>query len=441
MASDVMKKLFILFLLIPILNVKGEVRENYLTDVKMFINDTLTSKLTDNNYSTYITLNKEEVIKITSEEEFNYVYIIYYRDSMTGTLTYNTNKLNVGRNSFLHECLKLDNKTTVAELSYEEDVRIKEIFLFDTTLPSWVQTWEVPYQEADIVLFSTHSDDEHLFFAGLIPTMIANDKKIQVVYLTQHNDNPQRLDEQLNGLWAVGMRNYPVLGVIPDAYSTSLDGAINNLTNQGFSSDDATNFIYDIIKRFKPKVVVGHDEAGEYGHGQHMLNTYALKNALNLLREEEKPYKVYLHLYQENPIMMNYDIPLEYYNGLTAFAVSKLGYAEHKSQHYTWFTDWLLGKNAEYTLATDIKTYSPLEYGLYYSKVGYENKDGDMFYNIPVEIKDNEDNNQNADNLRDTPIITDDDKEKNYNYLYYIAAGTIFLIVIVVIILKVKKKH
>ena len=436
-----MKKLFILLLFIPFLNVKAEVRDNYIENINIAVNDENVSKLNDNNYNTYLKMDAKDLIKISSDQEFNYIYIIYYIESKEGVINYNDTNIDIGKNGFLHECIKLDAKVNEVDLTYEENVAIKEIFLFNDTLPNWVQTWELPHEKADILLFSTHSDDEHLFFAGLIPTMIADGKKIQIVYLTNHNDNPKRLDEQLNGLWAVGVRNYPVLGIFPDTYSTSLDGATNNLNYQGYTLNDVINFEADIIKRFKPDIVVNHDEAGEYGHGQHILNTHSLKEALNTLSEEEKPYKVYLHLYKENPIIMNYDIPLEYYNGMTAYEVSKLGYAEHVSQHYTWFTDWLLGKNNEYSLATQIKTYSPLEYGLYYSKVGYENKDGDMFYNIPVEIKDNEDNNQNADNLRDTPIITDDDKEKNYNYLYYIAAGTIFLTVLVVIILKVKKKH
>lgn len=437
-----MKKLFILLLFIPFLNVKAEVRDNYIENINIAVNDENVSKLNDNNYNTYLKMDAKDLIKISSDQEFNYIYIIYYIESKEGIINYNDTNIDIGKNGFLHECIKLDAKVNEVDLIYEENVAIKEIFLFNDTLPNWVQTWELPHEKADILLFSTHSDDEHLFFAGLIPTMIANGKKIQIVYLTNHNDNPKRLDEQLNGLWAVGVRNYPVLGIFPDAYSTSLDGATNNLNYQGYTLNDVINFEADIIKRFKPDIVVNHDEAGEYGHGQHILNTHSLKEALNTLSEEEKPYKVYLHLYKENPIIMNYDIPLEYYNGMTAYEVSKLGYAEHVSQHYTWFTDWLLGKNNEYSLATQIKTYSPLEYGLYYSKVGYENKDGDMFYNIPKEVvnepiieNDNKDIDINNEENNET-------KKKENNYIYYIiGSASIILIVLLIIVIIQKKKH
>lgn len=434
-----MKKLFIFLLLIPMI-VNAEERTDFLENISILINDISTTKLSDNNYNTYVTLNTGDAITIENTEMFNYVYIIYYVESMTGTINYNDTSTRIGENNFLHECIKLDETTNKITINYDDTVRIKEIFLFNETLPNWVQTWNQPLDKADILLFSTHSDDEHLFFAGLIPSMIASGKNIQVVYLTHHNDNPKRLDEQLNGLWAVGLRNYPVLGAFPDAYSESLNGATNNLSYAGFSLDDVINFQIDIIKRFKPLVVVNHDEAGEYSHGQHILNTHALKEAINLLEDEYKPEKVYLHLYEENSITMNYDIPLEYYNGMTAYEVSKLGYAEHDSQQYTWFTDWLKGKNNEYTKATDIKTYSPTKFGLYYSKNGnYETLDNDLFYD--VEIISNEDAIE--DNQVNEPVKEEIEEPTNNEIDYkipIIIVSSLIGIALIIILIRVLKK-
>lgn len=434
-----MKKLFIFLLLIPMI-VNAEERTDFLEYTSVFINENATTKLSDNNYNTYVTLNTGDTITIENTETFNYVYIIYYVESMTGTINYNDTSTRIGENNFLHECIKLDEETNKITINYDDTVRIKEIFLFNETLPNWVQTWNKPLDKADILLFSTHSDDEHLFFAGLIPSMIASGKNIQVVYLTHHNDNPKRLDEQLNGLWAVGLRNYPVLGAFPDAYSESLNGATNNLSCAGFSLDDVINFQIDIIKSFKPLVVVNHDEAGEYSHGQHILNTHALKEALNLLEDEYKPEKVYLHSYAENPITMNYDIPLEYYNGMTAYEVSKLGYAEHDSQQFTWFTDWLKGKNNEYTKATDIKTYSPTKFGLYYSKNGnYETLDNDLFYD--VEITSNEEPIE--DNQVNEPVKEEIEEPTNNEIDYkipIIIASSLIGIALIIILIKILKK-
>lgn len=69
-------------------------------------------------------------------------------------------------------------------------------------------------------------------------------------------------------------------------------------------------------------------------------------------------------------------------DGKTAYEVSKKGYSKHLSQQWTWFTDWINGKNNKYTKATEIKTYSPLKYGLYYTNVGEDIQKNDMFENI-----------------------------------------------------------
>ena len=68
--------------------------------------------------------------------------------------------------------------------------------------------------------------------------------------------------------------------------------------------------------------------------------------------------------------------------GKTAYEVSKEGYSKHLSQQWTWFTDWINGKNNNYTKATDIKTYSPVKYGLFYSNVGEDVQKNDMLENI-----------------------------------------------------------
>lgn len=441
-----MKKylLIIAAFFIGIIGVNAEERTGYINNIKITIDNSITNKLSDNNYNTNISITQNQTIKITSEEEFKHIYIVYYLNSKTGTISYNKKENKIGVNSFLHEYIKLDEKTNEVNIKYDEDVRIKEIFAFKDEIPSWVQDWQPPHEDADIMLISTHSDDEQLFFAGLIPSMVAQGKKMQVVYFTNHNNNPSRLDEQLNGLWAVGLRNYPVFGFIPDAYSESLNGAISNMKSSGYSIDDAIKFEVDMIRRFKPEVVVDHDENGEYGHGQHRLNTYALKEALKVVNNENYssdykpfgPYKVYLHLYKENKIKMDFDTPLDYFNGASAFQMSQLGYKEHLSQQYTWFTRWINGNKNQITKASEITTYSPLEYGLYYSTVGYENEDNNMFYNIPEEQIQNKIYNAKVINY------TNDSHRSNSFKIFMISLSlSIFIMILLIILVMVNDNN
>lgn len=368
-------------------------------ETNILINEkAISSKVTDGKETTCLTIKKNTSITIKSEQDIHSLYIVYEYSSKTGTLTGNGKTTDIGRNNFLHEYINVTESIEPAKelkLTYNEDVKIADIYvLSEGELPDFVEIWQKPCEVADLLLFSTHSDDEQLFFLGLLPTYVARGAYVQVVYFANHNDALNRLHEQLHGLYIVGIRNYPVMGIIPDAYSETLKGAISNLKSAGLTEEDALKFQVEMIRRFKPQVVVGHDEKGEYSHGQHILNTHLLKQAIYKANDslyDEASFnqygnwqisKLYLHLYEENPIIMDYDTPLEYFNGKTAYEVSKEGYSKHLSQQWTWFTDWINGKNNNYTKATNIKTYSPLKYGLFFSNVGEDVQKNDMFENI-----------------------------------------------------------
>lgn len=430
---------------------------------------TITKNVIDGKESTYTTINKDTSITINSEEDIYGLYIVYEYSSKTGTLSGNGKTANIGQNNFLHEYVNINDLLGPSRelvLSYNEDVKIADIYVLSNgELPDFVEVWEPSCEVADLLLFTTHSDDEQLFFLGLLPTYVARDAYVQVVYFAHHNDNPKRLHEQLHGLYTVGIRNYPVMGLIPDAYSTTLQGAISNLKSSGLTEDDALKFQVEMIRRFKPQVIVGHDEKGEYSHGQHILNTHLLKQAIYNANDssfDETSYakygnwqvsKLYLHLYEQNQIIMNYDIPLDYFSGKTAYEVSKEGYSKHLSQQWTWFTAWINGKNNSYTKATDIKTYSPLKYGLYYSNVGEDIDKNDMFENITYykvqfeeeekrlkELAEEEERKQKEALEKENNNATDQNATKNHSKFIVVIGASIVVIILCTIIKFCKKR-
>ena len=190
--------------------------EDITSSSTILVNGNSQAKLTDNNENSYISIAKDTSIKIANDEDIYGIYIIYEMKSIEGTISNDFKTNNIGINGFLHEYIDVDKLIGYSNeltLNYNEDVKIGEIYVLSKgDLPEYVEVWNTPCEEADLLLFSTHSDDEQLFFAGLIPSMVAEGKKIQVVYFTNHNDTPARLDEQLNGLWTVGLKNYPVFG-------------------------------------------------------------------------------------------------------------------------------------------------------------------------------------------------------------------------------------
>lgn len=447
-----MKKYLLLLLLVIPFKVYAEDAKNLSKNSTYMINNMPTSKLNDENFKTYATIKQNQELKITSNEKISHIYIMFELSSKKGTITTENEEIELGMNNYLHEYQKLTIPTNTISLKFDEDVKIADIYVYsEGAVPSNIQIWET-HDKADLMIFSTHADDEQLFFAGVMPTYINQGKSIHVVYLARHDVggyyNPSRMHEQLNGLWALGVKDYPTFGLIPDAYSTSLEVAESQIKAAGFDDNDIIKFDVKEIRKYKPKVILGHDENGEYGHGQHRLNTYTLKQAILKAEDESyvvddlkpvKIYKVYLHLYNpDNQTILDYDIPLEKYNGKTAYEVSKEGYKQHLSQQYTWFTNWLNGKNNSYTSAKQITKYNPMNWGLYYTSVGEDVNKNDLFENIPEEVSENK--KENDKEIKKEKKNTYVKKKNTYINKFNMTISTIIVFLLFLIIILPKKK-
>lgn len=452
-----MKKIMMFLLLFLPTTVFGK---DITKESSILVNDKVNNKIVDNNEISYSTIKISDLITIKSDGNIHGLYIQYELKSGKGTINYNNSSINIGENGFLHEYIELNSSTNELEIRFTENTKVAEIYVLDDgELPDFVEIWNKPLDNnSDLLLMSTHSDDEQLFFLGLMPTYVAKGANVQVVYLTNHYDNPRRLHEQLHGLYAVGIRNYPIIGIVPDAYSTSLEGAIKNINAAKLSVDDVVDFQVEMIRRFKPSVIVGHDELGEYSHGQHILNTHTLKIALEKATQtdyHEVSYntygswdtpKTYLHLYKENQIKMDYDTPIEYFNGLTAYEVSKIGYSKHLSQQWTWFTKWINGANNSFKKSTEITKYSPNDFGLYRTTVGEDINKNDMFENITLRkdiVQENETTNKEDSNAieKNNDIISLPDLiEENLKTIIYIALILTLTLIIIVKNSKHKKR-
>ncbi len=364
------------------------------------------SFLKDGNIKTYKKSANSASITLENSEGIASLYLLFDLEYGEYTITDNNtgNILSGGIHGFLHEYVDLESAFLSAPTSITLDfengsVRLSEIYAFSSgSAPKFVQQWEKPLEGgADLLLLATHGDDDQLFFAGLLPYYAGElDCRVQVAYLTDHrNLTHGRTHEMLNGLWAVGVDAYPVFGTFSDFRIDSLQGTYNEYASQGVSKDMLLEYVVEQLRRFRPQAVVGHDVNGEYGHGMHMVYTDLLRQAVEITNDETKfsasaqQYgvwdvpKTYLHLWNENPIVMDYDTPLQYFDGLTAFqATQKLGYPCHESQQYTWFTRWINGNNGEITKATQIDTYNPCNFGLYRTTVGPDVEKNDFLENL-----------------------------------------------------------
>ena len=334
------------------------------------------------------------------EDGMGSLYLIFNRPYGEYTVTDNGtgNVATVGQYGFCHEFIDLVSlfgaAPTSVTVSFENgSVHLFEIDVYtEGEVPASVQKWNPPADgKADLVLLSTHGDDEQLFFAGVLP-YYAKEKgyTVQVVYFTDHDDKPHRMHEMLNGLWAVGVDIYPVFGDHPDFFKRNMDDAYAALDKLGYPRESLLSYVVENLRRFQPLVVVGHDINGEYGHALHKVYTDLLMDALEMTADETQypesaeKYgtwdvpKTYLHSYEENQLIMDWDQPLESFDGMTAFEVTKnLGYPCHKSQYsdFAWYL-------AYYDSAAECPKYNPCYYGLFRSTVGEDVEKKDFFENL-----------------------------------------------------------
>lgn len=379
----------------------GEAREisNEVTVTKTIgFNDP--HELFDGNGQNYHTTSGKTSITLEHPEGFGSLYMIFAAPYGEYTIVNDTTgeSITCGTHGFIHEFIDLEDAFGTAPISITIDfgvgnVKLPEIQAFSSgQVPSTIQKWE-PNEgtKMDMILFSTHSDDEQIFFAGVLPYYSAElDYNVLVVYMTDHHNGEfYRIHEALNGLWAVGVTTYPVFGQFMDLYTDLKDEVYWEFAKRGVSKADLQEFVVEQIRKYQPLVTLAHDFEGEYGHGQHMAYAEVVSEALtmsadaSIFPKSAEAYgtwdvpKAYFHLYPENPIVMDWDQPLESFNGKTAFAVSRdLGFPCHKSQYKLFY------KLNGYRLASVVERYSPCHYGLYRSLVGEDVQKNDFFENL-----------------------------------------------------------
>ncbi len=328
--------------------------------------------LTDTSHYSVVDFKLGDTITINSADgtAISGVYITWDSKAVPWTLTTDSGDISCGNNGFLHEYVKLDTASTKITINIPaNDMRISGIRIFsEGELPHDVQVWNPPCEKADIMVVSSHADDEILFFGGVLPTYAYTyDADVQVVYMSHFwNGQKIREHEKLDGLWECGIRNYPVCGNFEDLYSESIEQAAAQ-----YDYNAMVTYLVSEIRRFTPQVIVTHDFDGEYGHGFHMLTTKAVTEAVesannsSLFADSATAYgvwdtpKYYVHVYKENAIKLDLRTPIpQDYAGRTALDICIEAYKKHVSQQWCWY------------YVSDEYEYSCADYGLYRSLVG-----------------------------------------------------------------------
>ena len=239
-----------------------------------------------------------------------------------------------------------------------------------------VQQWEDVPEKIDMLVVSTHQDDELLFLGGTIPYYCwRDDVTLAVMYMT--DCGRVRMREALDGLWTAGLRSYPITLGMEDKYSLNRDQAGGR-----WRKYEPDVLVVRALRRYKPEVIVCQDFNGEYGHGQHQYTVQLLADCLKLANDPTfdpqsvaqwgvwQVKKMYSHLYAENRIIMKWDQPLDSTGVITPMFLAKEAYDKHRTQQ------------ASFSMEYHGELYDNTIFGLYYSAVGPDVEKNDFMENV-----------------------------------------------------------
>ena len=261
------------------------------------------------------------------------------------------------------------------------ELKLKILRVYDGNYArSVVQAWQPVPKKVDLMVFSAHQDDELLFLGGTLASACAQGRDVAMVYMT--NGGRSRYREAMDGLWTAGLRTHPIFLNWRDQKVKSLKTARKTWYMNGH---DPVGELVALIRRYKPDVIVTQDLDGEYGHTQHKLTAILLTEAVALTADpanypgSAEAYgawevkKLYLHLYKENQITMDWNQPLDDTGVITPMFLTREAYDKHRSQQ------------SAYNIVTDGRRYNNALFGLYYSAVGPDTAKNDFFENIPAD--------------------------------------------------------
>ena len=401
------------------------------------------SELFDDDFNTGVDFEGGTTLTFKASEPISSLYIKWDAVPTATTLKDGDKEVTVGQNGFVHEFVPLSGSNSEATLTIPDGgIKIADVYAFSgDDLPDFVQKWNEPWDKADILFISTHSDDEVLFFGGMIPIYTNEHRaRVQVAYFTDFFlTETYRVHEFLDGLWTMGVDHYPQFGKFYDNYSESLEEA-----EEQFDHDECLSFIVEVIRKFKPQVVVTHDIEGEYGHGGHRYVSKLVREAVEITGDDTKESesaqkygawdvpKTYLHLYAENPIETDTRAPLSDFGGKCALDVAKEAYKKHLSQQWMWFyVDDGYDENGE---KNDYQ-YSCAKYGLYRTTVGDDTGTNDVMENLvpyDVQEKQKEEESKAQEESTDTESVSVPDAQTQKH-----GPSTVLVVILIILVLLV----
>lgn len=378
-----------------VLCVSGNFRRQYSAtgDCKFSVNDSYKEKLTDGSCLTgyrISTGSKGVTITFPKGMEMDSIQtefidiphrVVFSFLDGDGNEVQRIEEENPG--DFLVLSYDIPEGSTCVNISVTDEANtLSEVYVYEKgKKPIVAQRWEQLPDKVDILLMCTHRDDEYIYFGGILPWCIAQGKTVAVVYMTYPMLGRPAFTEDLNALWVGGQHYYPIFLGMKDERISMME----NVEDWG-GYDNIDRVVVEVIRKYKPDVVIGHDLDGEFGHYNHILTAHATVNAVEMagdpqnFPESAEEYgvwdvpKFYMHLYDpDHRIMIPWDEPLENMMNLSARQIAHVGFEKHTTEAH---------QSEAYSLDTYGTKWDYSCFGLYRSLVGPDIENNDFFENL-----------------------------------------------------------
>lgn len=339
-------------------------------------------EMVDRRYTTYYALRKGGSFRVVSDSQaISGVKVQFYEHAARCTVEALVEDAwtEIGQvGAYLSDWVNVPAGVTQLRLTNLSDGRafFAEITVYgEGDAPADAPVWHVA-DKADMMLVVAHPDDELLWFGGLLPTYAGErGLSVQVVYVVP--TMPNRRLELLDGLQHCGVQVYPAFVGMADARANTLEGQYKLWNRQRLY-----NTMTALMRQYRPDVVVTQDFRGEYGHGAHRATADATVKAVEFAMDSSKHpdsakqyglwqvSKVYVHLYGENRVQLDWHVPLERFGGKDGMAVAAEALACHVSQvKHGWAMEE--GGQNDNSL-----------FGLYFTAVGPDENGNDLMEHI-----------------------------------------------------------
>ena len=296
------------------------------------------NRLTDSVFNSRITYTTSETVSVYGSTDIGYAFIAWYEmPAKVKIIWLDSNRKAVSTEDHIPTCL--DEYISVPKegicgytLSFLQKSVISELGAYAPgRLSEKLPRFDAPLKNPALMLITGYPGDELLCFGGLLPTMVSQGVPVQIMYLNGYNR--ERIEECLQTLWKMGIRNEPIF--ISTTAKRSLDGKI--LKSNWETAYSVSKELTNVLDVYRPSVIVTHGKTAVYPLLAEANATYAVFDGIySKIKGRSWLKKVYLVAENGTKNSEKYDFSEGYDQSVSLF---EEGYTSLKTFHYVPYSE------------------------------------------------------------------------------------------------------